>query len=382
MRDGSRLEMTPATRRRTFSEDFHGEGLRNETQDGGTDPEVRLLRKGMGKGEEAGLVFMGHALMENRNGLLPDFLVGGATVTAEREAVAALLEHARQRGFHPRTLGGDKGYDTRQCVKAMRDQGVTPHLARRTHSSVDGRTTRHPGYGASRKARQRIGEIFRRMKALGRFRRTRYRGVERTGLAGYFVATAYNMVRVSNPLSCRQARPVQPVWTARGAGRPKSPDGASEPLPVTPLTVRRDLKPTSVSAKQSSGHSIDYAEPALRLFFRSLLTLTTLVGWTAAGRRGIAKRPIELPKPLSEITVAAWVAFKLFTPLVAWQPAMVQKSILNVAIRRLHCGRFIYYRKLLELSLELLAQPLLPSRLPSSVGSIESFSSPAGVDGN
>ena len=39
----------------------------------------------------------------------------------------------------------------------------------------------------------------RRWGSIG-FRRTRYREVERTGLAGYFVATAYNLVRMANLL--------------------------------------------------------------------------------------------------------------------------------------------------------------------------------------
>ena len=61
------------------------------------------MRKG--KGKEAKLVFMGHALMENRNGLLMDFVVSGATGTAERDAVPVMLDDARQRGFRPKTLG-------------------------------------------------------------------------------------------------------------------------------------------------------------------------------------------------------------------------------------------------------------------------------------
>ena len=72
---------------------------------------------------------MGHALMENRNGMLMDFVVSGATGTAERDAVPVMLDAARERAFRPRTLGGDSGYDTRQCVKDMRYSGVTPHVA-------------------------------------------------------------------------------------------------------------------------------------------------------------------------------------------------------------------------------------------------------------
>ena len=62
-----------------------------------------------------------------------DLLVSRATGTAERDAVPVMLDDARQRGYRPRTLGGDKGYDTRECVRAMRNRGVTPHVTRRTH---------------------------------------------------------------------------------------------------------------------------------------------------------------------------------------------------------------------------------------------------------
>ena len=109
------------------SVDFHGDRRANATHQSATDPEARRFRKG--KGKEARLVFMAHALMEHRNGLLVDFPVSEATGTAERDAVPVLLAGARDRGFHPRTLGGDNGYDTRGCVGAMRARGVTPHVA-------------------------------------------------------------------------------------------------------------------------------------------------------------------------------------------------------------------------------------------------------------
>ena len=89
------------------SVDFRGERLRNETHRSRTDPEARLMRKG--KGREARLAFMGHALMENGNGLLVDFVVSRATGTAERDAVPVMLDDARQRGFHPKTLAQDPG---------------------------------------------------------------------------------------------------------------------------------------------------------------------------------------------------------------------------------------------------------------------------------
>ncbi len=188
--------------------DFRGERRANATHRSTTDPEARLMRKG--KGKEARLVFMGHALMENRHGLLADFRVTPATGTAERDIVPELLDQARERHFRPKTLGGDKGYDTRDCVADMRERGVTPHVARNTsgrRSAIDGRTTRHPGYAISQRIRKRVEEIFGWMKTVGGFRRTRYRGLDRTNLAGYLVATAYNLVRLGRLIPTRTAVP-------------------------------------------------------------------------------------------------------------------------------------------------------------------------------
>ena len=153
---------------------------------------------------------MAHALMENRTGLLVDFLVSGATGMAERDAVPVLLAGARERGFHPRTLGGDKGYDTQGCVGAMRARGVTPHVAQNTSgrsSAIDGRTTRHRGYALSQRVRKRVEEIFGWMKTVGGFRRTRYRGLNRTGLASYLVGTAYNLVRMARLMTAETPAP-------------------------------------------------------------------------------------------------------------------------------------------------------------------------------
>lgn len=180
------------------SVDFHGEKRSNATHQSTTDPEARLMRKG--KGKEAKLVFLAHALMENRNGLLTDFQVTPATGTAERSAAPVLLDQAKERGFHPKTLGADKGYDTRECVAALRERRVTPHVAQNTSgrsSAIDGRTTRHEGYATSQRLRKRVEEVFGWMKTVGGFRRTRYQGLDRTGLAGYLVATAYNLVRMA-----------------------------------------------------------------------------------------------------------------------------------------------------------------------------------------
>ncbi len=143
--------------------------------------------------------------MENRNGLLVDFQTTQATGTAERDVVPMLLDQARERGFHPKSLGADKGYDTQECVAAVRRCGVTPQVAQNTSgrsSALDGRTTWHPGYTISQRIRKRVEEIFGWMKTVGGFRRTRYHGLERTGLAAYLVGTAYNLVRMAKLAGC------------------------------------------------------------------------------------------------------------------------------------------------------------------------------------
>jgi transposase len=181
---------------------FRGEKRSNATHQSTTDPEARLAKKG--RGFESRLAYVGHALMENRHGLLVDFQLTQASGTAERDVVPQLLYDANLRGFHPRTLGADKAYDTRDCVAAMRRQQVTPHVAQNaTHrrSAIDQRTTRHPGYATSQRLRKRVEEIFGWLKTVGGFRRTRYRGLARTQLAGYLVATAYNLVRMARLLA-------------------------------------------------------------------------------------------------------------------------------------------------------------------------------------
>ena len=136
---------------------FRGQRRSNKTHQSTTDPEARVARKG--KGKEARLAYAGHALMENRNGLVVDFQLSQATGTAERDAVPDLVDQARERGFKPRTLAADKGYDTQGCVADLRERKVTPHVAQNTsgrRSAIDGRTTRHIGYAISQRKRKLV----------------------------------------------------------------------------------------------------------------------------------------------------------------------------------------------------------------------------------
>jgi hypothetical protein len=94
---------------RNGEENFHGQKRSNETHASTTDPDARLYRKGRGK--EAKLAFMGHALMENRNGLIVGAVATRASGHAERLAARHLIEPRADRQQKV-TLGGDKGFDT------------------------------------------------------------------------------------------------------------------------------------------------------------------------------------------------------------------------------------------------------------------------------
>jgi len=181
--------------------DFHGEQRSNATHQSTTDPEARLARKGNGR--EAQLAYQGHVLMENRNGLAVGATVTLAEGTAERSTAPQLLRRLpRRRGR--RTLGADKGYDTRACVAAVRALGVTPHVAQHTtrrRSAIDARTTRHPGYAVSQQKRKRVEEIFGWLKTIGLQRQTRLRGTARVAWMFVFATAAYNLVRMSNLLA-------------------------------------------------------------------------------------------------------------------------------------------------------------------------------------
>jgi transposase len=178
--------------------DFHGEKRSNATHQSRTDPDARLYKKGAG--QAAKLCYVGHAVMENRNGLLVDFQVTTASGTAECGVVPPLMDGLRERRFHPKTVGLDRGYDTRDLVAKLRAKRITPHVAQNTRgrrSAIDGRTTHHAGYAVSQRIRMKVEEIFGWMKTVGGLRKTRYRGLEKVDFAGYLVGAAYNLVRLA-----------------------------------------------------------------------------------------------------------------------------------------------------------------------------------------
>ena len=190
---------------RNAERDFHGETRSNETHESTTDPEAKLYRKG--HGQPAKLCYLGHALMENRNGLAVGGLITQASGLAEREAALTLLDQRSRAGRI--TLGADRAYDVKAFVGDLRQRKVTPHIAIDGHvrataegtgkprsTAIDGRTTRHAGYGISQRCRKRIEEIFGWIKTSAGLDRVKVRGCARANAAFSMALSAYNLIRL------------------------------------------------------------------------------------------------------------------------------------------------------------------------------------------
>ena len=196
-KDGSGEPPAPG---RNGERNFHNEKRSNDTHASTTDPDARLYRKADGR--ESRLCFMGHVLMENRNGLAVGAALTCATGTAEREAALALLD--RRQVARRITLGADKAYDVTAFVDELRTRRVTPHIAidgrvsklgvvRKT--AVDGRATRHSGYRASQICRKRIEEVFGWIKTQAGLAKVKIRGRAKVEALFTFTVAAYNLLK-------------------------------------------------------------------------------------------------------------------------------------------------------------------------------------------
>lgn len=188
---------------RNAERNFHGEKRSNETHESTTDPEAKLYRKG--DGQPAKLCYLGHVLMENRNGLVVDGQLTQANGTAEREAALSLIDRRRGRSSRRLTLGADKAYDVTDFVSDLRARSVTPHIARNDHvtktgkrrkTAIDARTLRHAGYAISQCCRKRIEEVFGWAKTQAGLAKTRFRGARRVEASFTLALAAYNLIRL------------------------------------------------------------------------------------------------------------------------------------------------------------------------------------------
>lgn len=252
----------PPTGGRNGERDFKKKRRSNETHESTTDPDARLHRKG--QGQESRLCYMGHVLMENRNGLAILGEAARASGTAERDAALGLID--RRRPERRITVGADKAYDVVDFVQALRARQVTPHIAIDGHvtktgktrkTGVDKRITRHPGYAISQCYRKRIEEIFGWTKTIGGLAQLKLRG-----LAKATAAFTFGPWRLTISSECQSS------WRPQHE-RPSAHHRDAEPA-TRPLRCRQD---DHAKSRNRTDH-YKAAESCCRDdFFNSLLKL-------------------------------------------------------------------------------------------------------------
>jgi transposase len=177
---------------------FHGEKRTNDTHESKTDPDARLYKKSYG--QESRLSYLGHALIENRNGLIAGAMATLADGHAERDAAVLLVNDVIQQGPKQRvTIGADKAYDTRDFVSTVRELGAVPHVSQNNNkrrSAIDKRTTRHPSYAVSLSKRWLVEKPFGWMKQIGGLKKVKLRGRAKVEWLFVFTCAAFNLLRI------------------------------------------------------------------------------------------------------------------------------------------------------------------------------------------
>jgi transposase len=186
--------------------DFHGQKRSNKTHESTTDADARLYKKSYGK--ESKLSYLGHALVENRNGLIAAAMVTHADGYAEWDAALLMLKEKQEGRSRRITVGADKAYDTKDFVGTARELNVTAHVTKNEkgrRSNLDRRTTRHSGYAVSLTRRWLVEKGFGWLKQTGPLRQVKLRGLEKVDWLFVFSCAAHNLLRLPRLIAQRQA---------------------------------------------------------------------------------------------------------------------------------------------------------------------------------
>jgi transposase len=192
------------------SSNFHGTKRSNDTHESTTDPDARLYKKSYGK--ESHLAYLGHTLVENRNGLIAAAMATQADGYAEREAALLMLEEKHKDSSRRITVGADKAYDTADFVTAARALNVTVHVTKNEkgrRSNLDRRTTRHPGYAISLSRRWLVEKGFGWLKQTGPIRQVKLPGLHKVDWVFVFSCAAHNLMRLPRLIAHQAAEGLQ-----------------------------------------------------------------------------------------------------------------------------------------------------------------------------
>ena len=190
---------------------FHGQKRSNRTHESTTDPDARLYKNSYGT--ESKLSYLGHALVENRNGLIAAAMATTADGHAERDAALLMLHEQQKRRSKRVTVGADKAYDVREFIATARELNVTVHVTqnnRGRRSNIDQRTTRHSGYARSLSRRWLVEKTFGWLKQTGPLRQVKLRGLAKVDWIFVFSCAAHNLLRLPRLIASQTLQGPQP----------------------------------------------------------------------------------------------------------------------------------------------------------------------------
>jgi Transposase domain (DUF772)/Transposase DDE domain len=183
-----------------------GELLLRDKVESKTDPEARLYKKATA--DKAVPAYMGHTLIENRNGLAVAAEATEAGGAAERDAAVRLLDRTVERKDHRDaklqiTLGADTLYQEEKFIESLRERQIAPHVSQYTQPGKnlaknclseaernDERST------ISQKKRKLVEKVFGWAKLDSVLRQVKVRGLQRVDWFYRLTMAAYNLIRL------------------------------------------------------------------------------------------------------------------------------------------------------------------------------------------
>jgi transposase len=187
-----------------------GELLLCDKVESSTDPDARLYKKATA--DKAVPSYLGHAVMENRNGLIVAAQASQCSPAAERQIALELLDGVIgskwKRLGKKITLGGDTLYQEEEFIAALRERKVAPHIHEYVKGNLEkncltARERRDKRRRISYAKRKQIEKCFGWNKSDRPLCQVKLRGLKRVGWFFQLTMAAYNLMRMRRliPLS-------------------------------------------------------------------------------------------------------------------------------------------------------------------------------------
>ena len=183
-----------------------GEVLLRDKVESKTDPESRLYKKATA--DKSVPSYQGHALIENRNGLVVAAHASCSATAAERQAALEMVDEVvgpkeERAPAAEVTLGADTQYQDEKFIAALRERAVAPHVSEYTKGKASlGKNALNepercdPRRPISQQKRKLIERVFGWAKQDRPLRQIKLRGLKRVKWFYRLVVTAYNLMRM------------------------------------------------------------------------------------------------------------------------------------------------------------------------------------------